>query len=582
MLPPDRAMSTDRTSPVEDFVPTDAAAIAERLAVGWRTVVFCAIVGLTFVYFDNLPIYHSDIWGHVSYGDWIREHGELPVEEPLLDLAEGVPMVASAWLSQVVFSAVNEWGGAAWVSHLFGLAMTAVLVLFALGLWHRTGSPMWGLLGAFAVFAIGPTRIAVVRPETFGTLLFAGLLLICTLADDGPGRRGWVSTFLIAALMALWANLHGSYVVGIAVIGARGLGRFLEAWGQSTVTARTSGDPHPLRSGLAGAIRDEEFRYWLVVTELSVLATFLNPYGVDLLVNAFTFPSNPNLVDVLEWKPLPLISVEGITFAASWIALVFVARFSRRSFRVHEIVILAVLNLAVIKGVRMISWYAAVYVFALAPHVRDVFDRAWTWYREVWARSPETPSTVVRTTEEDEGRSLGELVLGRSIIHTATACLFLWWGFAFSPMGNVLLGGDPRTEDRLYHEWTPREVVGYLREHPPTGRVFNPQWWGDWLVRELPEQQFFMTTNAVHVAPRKVWNDYLRVARAANGWSEVLLRYNVSTVVVHEEGQVGLAERLRSDQGWKVVYEDDLATVFERTGPSNDAEAERETSEKKS
>lgn len=561
-------MSTD-SPPIEEFVSSEhESAIAERIAVGWRTVVFCAVVAMLFVYFDNLRIYHTDIWGHVSYGEWMLEHGRLPTEEPLLDLAEGVPIVASAWLSQVIFALVYDAGGAHWISHIFGLSMTAVAVLFAVGLWLRTGSSMWGLAGVFAIFLLAPTRIAVVRPETFGTLMFAAVMLGTVWAETRlrSGVTPWVTCGLVTLLMAVWANLHGSYVVGIAVIGAHVAGRFLEAWGHGAVEARQSSEGNAIVAGLVAALRDPGFRFWLVTTELAIAATLLNPYGVDLLVNAFVFPSNPNLEEVLEWKPLPLISVEGITFSASWIALVVIARFSRARFRVHEILLLAVLNLAVIKGVRMISWYAAVYVFALAPHAVDVWARARDWYRLHWSR-PAPPRVAIETTDpddEDESPSLFELVRRRTVVHTAVAALILWWGFAFSPMGNVVLGGTPRTEERLYHLWTPRAVGEFLQEHETDGRVFEPQWWGDWLVREAPNHRYFMTTNAVHVVTPTVWEDYLRVARGGTGWEEVLRRYEVSTVVVHEEAQRGLARRLRASTDWRLIYEDDLAIVYER------------------
>ncbi len=557
-------MSIDQSPRVEDAPPFSlGAAAAERLAVGWQPLVLCCCLGMAFVYFDNLRIFHTDIWGHVSYGEWILEHGRLPTEEPLLDLAEGMPLYASAWLSQVVFAKVHQLGGAAWISHVFALSMTAALLLFTLGLSQRTGGIVWGVGAALAIYALAPTRIAVVRPETFGTLSFAALLALLVTVDRrlANGRTGlwnWVAGAAIALLFLLWANLHGSYVVGIAVLGARVLGDFVEAWTHGSVEARRTGQTAPVRTGLVSALRSPSFRYWLVVTELAVLATFVNPYGIDLLVNAFAFPSNPNLADVLEWQPLPLISIEGITFAASWVALLFVARFSRVRFRVHEVIVLAVLNLAVVKGVRMIYWYAAVYVFALAPHVRDVVSRALEWYSEHWA----TPRAT--QVEEADEPTLLDRVRGRSLVHTMLCCLVLWWGFAFSPMGNVLMGGTPRTRDRLFHVWTPHDASRFLVENPVRGRVFNPQWWGDWFVREAPGPKYFMTTNAVHVVPQRVWRDYLRVARGQNGWEEVLLRYDVDRVVVHEEAQERLAEVLRSHEEWRVVYEDDVAIVFDR------------------
>ncbi|HAW26771.1 MAG TPA: hypothetical protein DCY03_01435, partial [Planctomycetaceae bacterium] len=86
-----------------------------------------------------------------------------------------------------------------------------------------------------------------------------------------------------------------------------------------------------------------------------------------------------------------------------------------------------------------------------------------------------------------------------------------------------------------------------------------------WLVWDGPVgMNVFMTTNAVHLTPPRVWKDYLGIARANRGWQTVAEKYAVTTFIVHKEKQVQLDKQVRRLEGFKVVYEDDLSLVVSR------------------
>ena len=63
---------------------------------------FTVFVGLIFLFFNYRPLWHTDLWGHLSYGRLLWETGGFPATEPLMPLATGVPFVDTAWLSQLV------------------------------------------------------------------------------------------------------------------------------------------------------------------------------------------------------------------------------------------------------------------------------------------------------------------------------------------------------------------------------------------------------------------------------------------------------------------------------------------------
>ena len=47
-------------------------------------------LSVVFCYFLFLPLWHTDLWGHLSYGRYLHQTTTLPETEPLMPLSEGV------------------------------------------------------------------------------------------------------------------------------------------------------------------------------------------------------------------------------------------------------------------------------------------------------------------------------------------------------------------------------------------------------------------------------------------------------------------------------------------------------------
>lgn len=541
---------------IESMTPLEKKrSYRDMLSLGWPHLIACLWFSLMFFYFGNVHIFYSDIWGHVSYGNWIIEYQSLPQYDPFLHLAEGVRSIDAAWLSQVIFAKVNGALGVRGLSHIFALTVFTTHVLFWFAFYLKSGRVGVSTLASFLLVVIASSRIAIIRPEIFGTLCVAILLVIMAWSEKYDSLKSGIfsthgsekqeqktpTTLLISLYLGIplvflgWANLHGSFVVGLAILGLQFLGRVIEvAW--------------KTRS-LVQVCTDKWVRRWLVVTELSVCGALMNPYHIDLFINSLTFPRNPNLKDVLEWEPLEFRDAEGIWFCLAWVIMLFLYRRSREAIRVADVLRVGLLSLAVIVGVRMIGWFSVIFVYAMVPHLTNVIPRMRENKLDLATGQPEKLSFWAR----------------KSPVITSACLLSIWFGFAFSNIATPLFGGTPRDLDKIYSEGTPRKLTEFLKAHPPEGQVWNPQWWGDWLVWDgPPDMNVFMTTNAVHLTPPRVWKDYLGIARAIRGWQSAAEKYDVSTFIVHKEKQEKLDQQVRKLKGFKIVYEDDLSLVVSR------------------
>ena len=94
-----------------DRIP-DASVLEDKTPAWIRssgaTVVFVAVIGVVFLLMANRPLWHSDLWDHLNYGQHVLDHRAVSPTEPLLRLARGMPMVNIPWLAQVGMSVLHN------------------------------------------------------------------------------------------------------------------------------------------------------------------------------------------------------------------------------------------------------------------------------------------------------------------------------------------------------------------------------------------------------------------------------------------------------------------------------------------
>ncbi|MCL4200855.1 MAG: hypothetical protein KJ000_00070 [Pirellulaceae bacterium] len=568
--------------------------------------------GLLFLYFNWMPLYHSDLWGHVLYGNWMLEHRRLPAEDPFVPLAQGIPITATAWLSQLILAAVVRLAGPDGLSHLYGLNMLAVFALLGRVYYLQTGRADLAIGGVILTMALSWGRLAFIRPEIFGLLGFSILLYMLVrsvpesmpFSDEGrleTNRWRWRWWLGIPALFLVWCNLHGSFAVGLALLACCTLGRSIQVLWQDGRLWTGAGKEanHPVRDQLkrersdgSAAEQASIFRRFTLLmdpparrlwlgTGLATLAAFINPYGAQLLVYTATFSNNVNLRSIGEWSRLELFSVVGLQVAIGWALLAAAFWFARRWPSGTCVVLLIVFTLAVGRQTRMLNWFATVAVLVLLPQVAEGLARR-RKRKDSDSRSRIRENSELsddRPDSEDQAQGTAQPASDAStqsdqpatqpskpnFRYTLLTALVIWVSFILSPLGMALVANRTRPPAHLYDENTPLGVTMYLREHPPQGLIFSPQSWSEWFLWQgPPELHVFLTTNTVHVVPPRIFHQYLMLSEAHTDWERILREHDIRTVVIEKRYQPALALQLATDAGWQIQYEDHLGLVATR------------------
>ena len=482
------------------------------------------VVGLIYLFFSNRPLGQTDNWGHLVYGRAIWQMQSLPTMEPLLPLAKGMPVVDTAWLSQLIGFGVMSWQG---VAGLRGLCAACIAACVALLAWCSYRSSRNGSIAAYAVLTflvVAWESLAVIHMQLIGLVCFVAMLARFT------GRRAHVSDWLLVpVLFAVWANTHASFVMGLYLLLCFAAGRALD------VLRRTG--------SLKLTVCDDRVRRNFLLLELAAVAVLLNPYGSGLYAEVVSFCSNPNLRELTEWRPLSLQTFSGQMFVFVAVLLAMIYRWTPRRVRAWEVLALVGLGVASMWSHGNLIWWAPVAALLVAKHA----------YAALRARQhlPFIPEPAPR-----------------SVLWSFVMVGVLGLCFMYSPLGGKLLAGKEVELNRAVSADTPIAAADYLKSNPPQGLVFNVHEWGDYLQWAGPPGIELFVNSHVHLVPLDVWQRYLQVLDQRGNWEEVLDRFAVNVIVLDTPRHGALVFKLkRQTEVWKLAFEQDGQVVFVRRQP---------------
>src|SRR5579885_441929 len=236
----------------------------------------------------------ADLWGHLRFGQQTISHLGLIRHDPYSYSAPGHLWLNHEWLTEVIMALFyNQLGVIGLKLWKLGCAATVVCLLAA-GL-GQTQAPPRIQLCVLALCALSTAPAMAFRPQLFTFALFAGLLAL--LAEHR--FRGRAHLWLAVPLMALWANLHGGFIVGVAALLIYAAVLIVEA----VITASPLAQPTRLATTVLAAIG----------------ATFLTPYGWDSWTAVIHAIGNPLTRTMIEdWKsPLMLLTMRPEAFGTS-------------------------------------------------------------------------------------------------------------------------------------------------------------------------------------------------------------------------------------------------------------------------
>ena len=218
-----------------------------------------------------------DSYSHIAVGRWIMAHGAVPANDPFSSSMHGAPWITFEWLSQVIYAAAYDFFGWNGVAALAAAAAALAIGLLTRFLLRELSPKLTLLMVMAAIVLLAPHLLARPHVLTLPVMVaWAAALVHCMDRRASP-------PYWALPLLVLWANLHGSVVLALGLIGPA----VLEA-----LMAQKRGEwPRVLMR-------------WLPFAALAVAACCLTPYGPDpLLMPLTTLGAGDALNYIAEWRP---------------------------------------------------------------------------------------------------------------------------------------------------------------------------------------------------------------------------------------------------------------------------------------
>jgi hypothetical protein len=451
-----------------------------------------------------LPLSPHDYWWYLRLGQDVLHLGYVPSVESYSFTQLGEQIINQPWLSAVIF----------WVTYNAGnlnltFLLRAICISAAYGLlwyWMRQlglGPRLSAIL--IIVAGLSGSNNWSFRPQMFAYPLFVLTLVILWRWQKINNKLLW----LLPVIAALWANLHGSFLLiflleGAALIFGKG-------------NRKTLG----------------------VVTVITFLATLITPYNIQLWTSlAGSFIANSSWDITSEFLP-PTNSGWQLNIFYGWVlAFIPLASFSSRRLSTLEWVWLLGLLWMSFSGIR----YVIFGIFVLAAFSAYLLA---DWD----LRFLDPPAKITHPI-------LNCVLAGSLLLLSMLALPQLRAGLGVKADPSVV------TPD------TPIAATNWLSQHPKLrGPLWSDLTFSSYLIFALPTRSVWIDTRFAMVYPTAQYLVYSDIAGAQADWEALLDHDNINLLMISVKSEPNLLAALAVSTLWCKQYQDPVAAIYARTLP---------------
>ena len=487
-----------------------------------------SVLWLIWIVISMLPLPPNDLWWHMAAGRIMVDEGAwLQTNRWAYTLPYDARYIYQSWLSEIMMYGLWWLGDVP----LLSLARTLAIVgSYGLVAWHALRRCGNGIAVALALLLASFASIDnwTLRPQTLALVPAAALVVITSEYLHGRLRVRWLAA--VPLIMLLWVNMHGSFIMGAALL--------VLVWLSAAWTLLRS-EPAARRAAF------RQLGVWTAVGLATLGAVLLNPLGSGIFGYVRMMLSNTSLqTSFMEWQPprntFGLLS-SGFWFFTIMLGLaVLMAKSVRRPSTVDLLWYCGMAWLA-IGGSRYVMWFALATMPLLAEQLATLFG----------PRSQLQSKPVLTLAY---GALLGITML--ATLPWFTPARF----FGPEAAGAFASAGPYRM---LLSSKNPIAATEWLAEYPIEGRFWTDMSYSSYTIWRIPEKQVFADLR-VELFPETIWKQYNDIARGDQRSVEILNQWNITHVMLDRDWNKALLQQLQRTPGWCERFVDGDAVVLAR------------------
>jgi hypothetical protein len=455
----------------------------------------------------------ADVGWHIRTGEYILDHHNVPRTDLYSFSKPAAPWFAWEWLADVADAVLFRMAG------LKGVVLAAgiLIVLFATILMRRIVDAGTHLFAALLVtlLSVGSASMHfLARPHVF-TLVLLSLSMGLIEADRrgaNPARLWW-----LVPITMVWTNLHGGFLILVAILGLTTVGAAIEAWVHKTVSA--SADWRP-------AVR------WAKLTAACAAVSLVNPYGWGLHRHVVEYLRSDWIRKIVQEFQSPTFRDENMLQfeALLFIGLIAAGACFRRA-KVTEglwILFLAYLSLSSVRHV-------PIFVTAVGPLIALELTSWWQG-----CASGATKNSALGILNQ----------MGTDLL-PGFQRTSAWCVIAVAAL--VVIGKPIPWPADFPEEIFPAQLIHAHEQQILHSRVLTTDQWADYLIYLHPEQKVFVDGRSDFYGPQ-IGDQFLHVMSGAPDWEQVMRQYQFNLVLI--PGDIALAQLLKARPEWREVGND--------------------------
>lgn len=434
-----------------------------------------------------------DFGWHYAMGKYILLHHAIPVTDPFSYTMPSFPFIDHEWLTNVFIAIGYDHIGIVGLAAVFALFPILTVLLVS----KRRTLP-WLILPTMLALELLLPRGGI-RPQEITWFMLALLLFLWN------NKKIWNTTRLFLPLLfVLWANLHGGFFLGIFVL-------FFIL--------------------VVDSFQKKKLQIVnLLIVGISVLATFINPYGLRLWFEVWMQLSDTHLHWTIgEWLPF-YGSIEIPLFFLFLMGTYLWWKF-KKDVPWWESGLFFLLFLAALTSLRNAALFAIISI----PYVSTLL------------------LFFITSVHKDK--------LTRHRIHIFFLVLC---GIA------VLSAGFMFYENFTTPNIIPTKAVTFLKKHPFRGNLFSNYDWGGYLIWKYPDKKVFVD-GRMPSWRWNVWPESQTVPAHESAWAykdyrnivyqgeykDFFKKYNITRILWKKKDIFVKKE-------WRKIYEDTDVVVLEK------------------
>src|SRR5256885_6206389 len=478
---------------------------------------------------------------HIRNGQQILQTHSITRTDSFSYTMEGQPWYAWEWLYDVLIAAIHGWLGLNGVFFYTAVVISSTFAL-VLRMALRRGSSL-PVTVILVMLAVGASTIHFfARPHVLSWLLTVIWFQLLdgseTTLETAVEDKQLRPLLWLPVIMLLWTNLHGGFLLGIALCGLY------------------------LIAGLIRYFSDREDRQkigrWLkrlaVASLLSLLATFVNPYGYRLHVHIYQYLSNRFLMNHIDEFLSP--NFHGVAqqcFAALLLITAAAVATKRQKLRLSHLLVIIFAAYSGLYASRNLSVSSILLTLIVAPILSasifdtDALQKMTSWLRGLISRG----SAFASRMTDMELRFRGHFWPAMAVLLGLLVCI------QYGRLGTQQVM-DAQFDAKRF----PVQAVEVIAQRGIEEPIFAPDYWGGYLIyRFFPEPKVFVDDRH-DLYGECFLKDYLKVVQVQPDWEKFLNERKVDCVLAPTAGS--LANILKETPTWNLIYEDSTAVLFQK------------------